>query len=116
MYMQRSMGYIGIINAIMIIFLTISKLEDYGIEINMKYLMLPIIITLIVFLIFIGWLEDKLGLFRSEAYHTVQRNPYITEILSRVQSIESKLDGKQIEDKILKDNLDKNEKSGSVFK
>jgi len=90
MFMQRSMGYIAIINSVMLIFLLVSKLEVYGWNIDMRYWLIPIIFLLIFILILIGWIEDKAGLFRSEAYSTVQRNPYVTEMLDILRRWEKK--------------------------
>ena len=93
MFIQRSVGYISIVNMVMIIFMFLSSLENYGVDVNLKLWFLPIIITILVILVFLGWLEDKLGIFKSEAYSTVQRNPYITEMLAILR----KMDGRNIE-------------------
>lgn len=110
MFIQRSMGYITLINGIMIIFLTISNLKQYGIYIDMKIWLIPIIIFLIVLLIFLGWIEDKLGVFRSETYSTVQRNPYLEETVFTLREIKGELLKKKSEIMVIKEDKEKEQK------
>jgi len=97
----RANSYITLINTWMLGFLMISKLQDYGIGISTKYSLL-IIPGLIIFIWIVGWLDTRLGFFREEARRASSRNPYLTNILSEVQKINSRLD--KIENSIHKPN------------
>ena len=91
LFIQRSMGYVAMINSAMILFLLLSKLEDYGIDIRIRYWFFPIIIAGFAGLVLFGYLEDRLGFFREESKAATRRNPQITEILKRLERIEKKL-------------------------
>lgn len=92
MFIQRSLSYLAITNAVMVTFLTISELnENYGFNIDMKLAVILVIPFLLVFFTFLGWFDDKIGLFRSEAGHSAQRNPIMVETLERTKKIEGML-------------------------
>jgi len=95
MFMSRTASYLALINAGMILFLVLSRLEDYGIEIEIeKYFFLILFGGLVILGIF-GWLEDHLGFHKLEREHIEQRNPYMEKILKRLEKIEDKLNKKQ---------------------
>ena len=48
MYMARSMTYVGMINSAMILFLLLSNLEKYGIDIDLKSWMIPLVISQVI--------------------------------------------------------------------
>jgi UDP-N-acetylmuramyl pentapeptide phosphotransferase/UDP-N-acetylglucosamine-1-phosphate transferase len=91
MFMSRTASYLAIINAGMILFLVLSKLEDYGIDIEIeKYFFLILFLGLIVLTLF-GWLDDRLGFHQLERKHVEKRNPYMKDILERLDRIEKKI-------------------------
>lgn len=91
LFIQRAKSYLTVVNSGMILFLFLSQLEKYGININIKQWIIPIFaITLILLLIF-GYLEDRLGFYQEEARAQAKRNPYFKEINDRLERIENKL-------------------------
>ena len=93
-FLQRSLGYVGILNGIMLLFLVLSDAEKYGIDIDIQRWFIVIIISGTLGLIFIGWLEDRLGVFKLETKIMTDRNPQIIEI--RQNQLELKLMMKEI--------------------
>lgn len=89
---QRSMSYVSIINSGMILFLLLSRLQDYGLDIYITKWFIPIFILTILIMLFIGWLDTKLGFYSTETKRAQSRNPYMKEIISRLDKIEKKLD------------------------
>lgn len=90
-YAQRAMGYISLINAGMLLFLTASNLEKYGFDIKMEKYLIPIFVVGASFLILVGYIEDKLGFFQEEHNVVQKRSPQMKEILERLERIEDKL-------------------------
>ena len=90
-FSQRGISYISMINSGMILFILLSNLEKYGIDINITQWFFPIIIIGIIGLIIIGYVEDKLGFFRTEVEASQKRNPQMNEILERLERIEKTL-------------------------
>ena len=88
---QRSMSYISIINSGMILFLMLSRLKEFGIDISLTQWFFPLFITSIFAAIAIGHLDIKLGFFSEEAGAVSKRNPVLTDIQNRLGSIENKL-------------------------
>jgi hypothetical protein len=82
-------------NSGMILFLVLSKLQDYGIKIPIKTWFFPIYLIVILIMILFGYLEDKLGFFSEEARIVTRRNPQMEEILRRLEKIEKKIDNSQ---------------------
>jgi len=81
--LQRSLTYVSLLNSGMILFLLLSKLQEYGISIHItKWLMV---------MATIGYLDYKLGFHTEESRVSSERNPYFTEIISRLDKIEKKL-------------------------
>jgi hypothetical protein len=75
----------------MLLYLSISDLKKYGILIKMDTYMIPIIILAIAFLIFLGWVEDTLGVFREEIRFVTRRNPQMEEVLEQLEKIKEGL-------------------------
>ncbi len=91
LWIQRTMSWIAIINSGMILFLVLSKLQDYGMEIYITAWFIPIYLGIIFLMIFFGYLEDRAGFYREEVREAAKRNPYFKEILERLDKIEKKL-------------------------
>ena len=91
---NRSMSYVSLINSGMILFLLLSRLENYGIDIELKQWFFPILIIGITGLIVVGILDDKLGFFHEEQKNVQKRNPYMKEIIERLDRIEKRLNKK----------------------
>jgi len=91
LWIQRTMSWIAIINSGMILFLVLSRLQDYGIEIYITAWFIPIYLAVIFLMMFFGYLEDRAGFHREESKATAERNPYFKEIIGRLDRIEKKL-------------------------
>lgn len=91
MFMSRTASYLAIINAGMILFLVLTRLEDYGIDIEIEKYFFPILLLGLVILAIFGWLDDKLGFHEMERKHVEKRNPYMRDILDRLDRIEKKI-------------------------
>lgn len=90
-YIQRSMSYVSILNSGMILFLMLSRLEDFGIDINLTQWFFPLFILSIFGAIAIGYVDVKLGFFSEESNAASKRNPVLFEMLTRLERIENKL-------------------------
>ena len=88
---QRSMSYISIINSGMILFLMLSRLKEFGINISLTQWFFPLFIASIFAAIAVGHMDIKLGFFREESGAVAKRNPVLTDIQNRLESIENKL-------------------------
>ena len=95
LWIQRTMSWIAIINSGMILFLVLSRLQDYGIMIHITAWFIPIYLEVIFLMIFFGYLEDKAGFYREEAKAAAEKNPYFREIIDRLDRIEKKLNIKK---------------------
>lgn len=91
MRIQRSMSYLAIINSGMILFLMLSKLKEFGIDIQLTHWYLPVFIISIIGAIAVGHIDVKLGFLTEEAGAVSRRNPVLTEIQEKLERIESKL-------------------------
>ena len=76
----------------MILFLVLSNLEKYGIDIELRTWMVPLIAFWVCFMILFGFIEDKLGFYRQEQRTSQSRSPYLNEIVQRLDNIEKKVD------------------------
>jgi uncharacterized membrane protein len=85
------MSWVAMINSGMILFLVLSKLQDYGIKIHITAWFIPIYFAIIMLMVLFGYLEDKAGFYREESREAAKRNPYFIEILERLDKIESAL-------------------------
>ena len=91
MFMSRTASYLALVNAGMILFLVLSRLEDYGVDIEIEKYFLPILFLGFVVLGLFGWLEDKLGFPQLEREHVEKRNPYMNKILKKLDKIEREI-------------------------
>ena len=85
------MSWMAVINSGMILFLVLSKLQDYGIKIYITAWFIPIYFGIIFLMMVFGYIEDKAGLYREESRAVAARNPYFKEIIERLERIEKKL-------------------------
>jgi len=92
---QRSMSYVSIINSGMILFLLLSKLQDYGIKIHITKWFIPIFVASIVIMMVVGYLDHKLGFHREESRVQGSRNPYFKEIIERLDRLEEEVKKKK---------------------
>jgi len=91
-YLARTNSYIIIINSAMLLFLMLDKAKDYGINLDLKKYGIFVFILAYGSIIFIGWMDTKLGFFKEEARRNSLRNPYFTEIREYVEKIDKRLD------------------------
>ena len=91
-YLSRALGYASLVNMALILFLALSNLEQYGVDIVLEKWLIPIFIVLFFVLILLGFLEDKLGFFSEEQKVVNIRNPQMNEILNRLDRLEKKVD------------------------
>ncbi len=94
LWVQRTMSWMAIANSGMILFLVLAKLQDYGIKINITLWFIPIYLGVIVLMTFLGYLEDKVGIFKEEIRSAASRNPYWDKTFERLDRIEKKIDEK----------------------
>lgn len=90
-YMRRTSSYIGLVNTVMILFLFLSNLEKYGIDIRIEQWIIPLFFIGIIGMFLFGYIEDKLGFFSQEQKTTQSRSPYFKEILKKLDRIEEKV-------------------------
>ena len=93
-YMGRTGSYIGLINTAMILFLFLSNLEKYGIDVDIKDWMIPIFIFGVIGMLTFGFLEYKF-FYGQEQKTTQSRSPYFKEIMERLDRIEKKIGKKK---------------------
>lgn len=94
-YLARAGSYIALINTTLIIFLFLSNLEKYNIDIRIEQWIIPISIIGVIMMILFGFIEEKLGFYGEEQKVSYSRNPYMQDIVKRLDSIEKKLDKKK---------------------
>ena len=90
-YKARALSYASLVNMALILFLALSNLEKYGMDIKLETWLIPIIIFVFLLLILIGFMEDKFGFFEEEQRVHAVRNPQIKEIIKRLERIEAKM-------------------------
>ena len=91
MFIMRALSYAAIINGAMILFLVLAQLEKYNIDIDITKTFFPILLVGIFGLGIFGLIEDKLGLHEAERHAQEQRNPYMKEIIERLERIEKRV-------------------------
>ncbi len=94
-FIQRALGYMTMVNSGMILFLLLSKLQDYGISIYITRWFFPIFMLGIVAMILVGYLDYRFGFHREEMRARSEQNPYMGEILERLDRIEKKVNKKR---------------------
>lgn len=90
-YISRALSYASLVNMVLILFLALSNLEKYGIDIRLETWLIPIVVFVFFLLILIGFMEDKMGFFEEEQRVHAVRNPGMKEIIERLDRIEAKL-------------------------
>src|SRR5665647_347676 len=91
-YFDRSRMYIGYIQFFLIVFVFLRSFKDnyYG-DLFFKYALISIPIFFLVFIIsvvFIGYLDLKLGLREEEFKNLSKSNPVTMDILETIKSME----------------------------
>lgn len=90
-FAQRTMTYVSILNTMMLLFLILKSLKDYGFNLNLKIWFIPIMVVGLFMLVLIGYIEDRLGMYRMEIEAVHNRSPQLVEILAKVKDIEKRL-------------------------
>jgi len=88
---SRSMSYVAIVNSGMILFLLLSRLENYNIDINLSVWFLPLFLLSIIGMIIVGYIDNKIGMHHEEQRVSNTRNPHMMDIITRLERIEEKL-------------------------
>ncbi len=92
-YMARTSSYLSLINTAMIFFLFLSNLEKYNIDIDIRMWLIPLFVLGLLGMLLFGYLEYRF-LFRQEQKTTQSKNPYLNDIVERLDRIEKKLENK----------------------
>jgi len=90
-YLARSAGYVALFNAAMLIFLSLSSLENYGIDIDLAKWGFLIVAGGSFIAIFAGYLEDKFGFWREETAVAQRRNHYFMEMYEDVKEMKKEI-------------------------
>lgn len=88
---QRANTWLSLFNSAMIFFLFLSKLKEFGYNIDIGQWFLLLLIAGALMLVLIGWVEDKLGFWRLELKMIGERSPYFKDIMRKLSRIEEKL-------------------------
>lgn len=91
-FASRVVTYLALVNAVMLLFLTVTDLKEYNIDINLKVWFIPMLFIMVGLMVFIGWLEDRMGFFKEESKVIMTRTPQIIETLEIVQRLEKKIE------------------------
>tara|TARA_Y100000310_G_scaffold118295_1_gene117152 strand:+ start:1025 stop:1372 length:348 start_codon:yes stop_codon:yes gene_type:complete len=92
---QRTMSWVAILNSGMILFLVLSKLQEYGIMVHITKWYIPIFIGVLFLMVLFGYIEDRAGFHREEKRAEAAKNPYMREIIERLARIEKKVNKKK---------------------
>jgi hypothetical protein len=76
----------------MILFLFLSNLERYNIDVRIQDWIIPLVIIGLGSMFLFGYLEDRFGFHTQEQRAKQSRSPYFKEILNRLDKIEQKLE------------------------
>ena len=90
-YVQRSMTYIAVVNAVMLGFLFLDKLKAYGFDFDMRIAAPTVLLCTVVICVFVGYLDQRFGFHREEIKIQMENNPQLLEILSEVKDLKKKL-------------------------
>jgi hypothetical protein len=90
-FYQRSLSYVSLINSAMILYLFLSDLKKYNILISIETWFFPILVLGIFLLILFGYIEDRLGFYRTEQQEVTQRTPQMNSILKKLDFVEKEL-------------------------
>jgi hypothetical protein len=91
-YFSRTASYVGMVNTAMILFLLLSNLEKYNIDIDIQRWMIPIMILWVGFMILFGVIEEKLGFYGQEKSTLESKSPSWTKLFNKLDKIEKRID------------------------
>ncbi|MBT3720922.1 hypothetical protein HN789_07525 [archaeon] len=92
-YMARTTSYISLINSAMILFLFLSNLEKYNVDIDIRRWIVPLFFVGVIGMLTFGYLEYKF-VYHQEQKTTQKKNPYLQEVIERLDRIEEQLKNK----------------------
>ncbi len=75
----------------MILYLFLSDLKKYNILISIETWFFPILVLGIFLLILFGYIEDRLGFYRTEQEEVTERTPQMNAILKKLEHVEREL-------------------------
>lgn len=89
-FMARTSGYIGIINTSMLLLLVAEK---FGLNIKDDIVIYGFIyLGGFLGVLFIGFMDEKLGIFRQEIKIGAEKNQYLISIYNSIEELNKKLD------------------------
>lgn len=91
-YMARTGSYIGLVNTALLLFLFLSNLEKYNINVRIESWIIPLFIIGLCAMLLFGFLEDKYGFYALEQKTTQSRNPFWSEMMEKLDHIEKRID------------------------
>lgn len=86
-YLGRAGQYVAIINTCMI---GVLFLSNFGIDLDLRFWGIPLIMTLASLLVFLGYIEVRFGFMKSENHEMNLNNPQIIEILEIMRRLEQR--------------------------
>lgn len=90
-YAQRSTSYMSIVNACMVLFLTLSKLNEYGLNMPVTKYYIPLAVIGFLLLVILGYLETKHQFYAKEVMIISSKNPYNKFVIDKLNSIDDRL-------------------------
>jgi hypothetical protein len=101
-FAQRTLGYVAILNTVILLYLFLSDIKKYGIYIDIQKWFIPILLAGAVLLVLVGYFEDKMGFFEEENKAVTRRTPQMNEIITRLDKIEKRLENNALKTKVPK--------------
>ena len=103
-YIARTIGWMGIANSVMLVFLVLDRLKSLGIiESDLGNSLFIVMIIWFCLLVFLGWLElEKIKAPQMESTKMFFINPPMKHMYDAIDRIEKKLDNFENEIKELK--------------
>jgi len=86
----RINGYMGIFNSLMLLFIAMSNLEKYGIDINIKQNFIYFVPLIIVFIYIVGYIDYSF-FYEADLDYANSKNPYLEKILKDLKEIKGEL-------------------------
>ncbi len=90
-FLQRTMSWISIANSGMIMFLVLSKFNDYGLKIYITKWIIPLYLFFLLLMLVFGYAEDRLGFLSEEKKIHEKRSPYMKDMIDRMDKMDKKL-------------------------
>jgi len=90
-YFDRSRMYFSYITFIMVFVIFIRDMKNEFIKNHFVLILIISIPIIIAGFLFIGWLDNRLGIRKREMEINTEINPLIIEIINRLKSLEEKL-------------------------